>query len=126
MVVGGAGRVPEPGNAKSRRRSRVPKGWHMLACALEQDGRFLSVYTLISPAQFKNLEQAEKFTALQVKRDDDKSPTRRGRDDMILAGEQRRLLLAENRRWTEGAEMSPDDFNRFLDQLAHMFPEWLR
>lgn len=110
---------------QTKRRSRVPKGWHVLACALEQDERYLSVYTFMSPNQFKDFEHAARFTRLQAR---SKTNDRKGGgcDDLLLAGEQRRLLQAENERWQTGAEMTIDDFQAYLDALALVFPQRMR
>lgn len=110
---------------QTKRRSRVPKGWYLLACALEQDDGSVSVYTLVSPDQFKKVEDNERFKALKAKSDTAKS-TGRGRDDLLLAGEQRRLLQAENQRWQTGAEMTLDDFSAYLKEVETRFPAWFR
>ena len=115
----------EPANTllwrfQTKRRSRVPKGWYLLACALEQGDASVSVYTLMSPDQFKQVEQNERFKALKAKTDPTASATR-GRDDLLLAGEQRRLLQAENQRWQTGAEMTVDDFNAYLASVSALF-----
>lgn len=110
---------------QTKRRSRVPKGWYLLACALEQDDAHISVYTLMSPDQFKKLDRAERFKQLKAKTDTN-ATTSRGRDDLLLAGEQRRLLQAENQRWQDGAEMSVDDFTAYLDAISTGFPSWVR
>jgi hypothetical protein len=109
---------------QTKRRTRVPKGWYVLACALEQNERYLSVYTFLSPTQFKGLEKAERFTLLKGKKDVTKDP-KGGRDDLLLAGEQRRLMQAENQRWLEGAEMTAEDFQTYLAHLSGHFPEWM-
>lgn len=107
---------------QTKRRSRVPKGWHLLASALEQNTDSVSVYTLISPDQFKKLDNAERFKALKAKADAATNNNARGRDDLLLAGEQRRLLAAENQRWQTGAEMTLDDFLAYLDAVEATFP----
>lgn len=110
---------------QTKRRSRVPKGWFLLACALEQDDATVAVYTLMSPDQFKNLDKSERFKALKAKADPENA-TSRGRDDLLLAGEQRRLLQAENQRWQIGGELSADDFSAYLATVNTHFPQWIR
>ena len=105
---------------QTKRRSRVPKGWYLLACALEQDDASVSVYALISPDQFKKIEQSDRFKSLKAK-SDPTTATTRGRDDLLLAGEQRRLLQAENQRWQTGAEMTFDDFTAYLAAVTALF-----
>ena len=46
------------------------------------------------------------------------------RDDLRLAGEQRRLRDAENYRWLAGAELVPDDFITYINRIRAQFPEW--
>lgn len=110
---------------QTKRRSRVPKGWYLLACAVEQEDNNVSVYALMSPDQFKKIEDNERFKVLKAKADTNATGNR-GRDDLLLAGEQRRLLAAENHRWQSGAEMSVDDFQAYVELLNRRFPEWFR
>ena len=107
------------------RRSRVPKGWYVLACGLEQDECLLCVYTFMSPKDFKDYAQGERFTALKSRKKDGKD-RQSGRDDLLMAGEQRRLYQAENQRWLTGAEMTVAHFTTYLDTLKQVFPEWMR
>lgn len=101
-----------------RKRSRIPKGWLMYACALEHEEQHLTVYTFMPPSSVEDYDRASLFTALVGKKDKD------GRTDLRLAGEQRRLRDAENYRWLNGAEMTADDFKRYIEQLQTQFPEW--
>jgi hypothetical protein len=100
------------------RRTRVPKGWYVVAFALEHDNIILSVYTLSSPEDFRTMRFARHFTELVGKRD----PTNR---EIRLAGEQRRLLRAEGARNLEGLEMKRSDFETSLEWIQVHFPEWL-
>ncbi len=106
---------------KIARRSRVPKGWYMIACALEQDDSYLPVYTFMSPTDFDNLKTHQQFPLLQSQ----KELKRDGQPDIRLAGEQRRLHTAEQVRWMEGAEMDAEDFKKFLISLQEHFPQWM-
>jgi hypothetical protein len=107
-----------------KRRTRIPKGWFMVACALQQDERCLPVYSFISPTQFETWQNHERFTLLIGKKELEKRSGSSGRDDLRLAGEQRRLMSAENIRWMEGAEMTLSDFETYLHLLETRFPEW--
>jgi hypothetical protein len=100
------------------RRSRVPKGWWMVACGLETEEQYLIVYTFMSPAQFESYDRAGLFTRLVGKKE-------QGKTDLRLAGEQRRLRDAENYRWMYGAEMQSDDFMRYVEQVHTRYPEWM-
>ena len=102
------------------RRSRVPKGWLMVACALEQDETYIPIYTFMSPDQFDSIAARGQFVMLQSKKERQKQGS-----DMRLAGEQRRLHTAESARWMSGAEMTADDFLRFVGYLQEQFPQWM-
>lgn len=102
------------------RRSRVPKGWFMVACALEQDETYVPVYTFMPPKEFDALRVSSHFVQLQSKRDRNKQG-----GDMRLAGEQRRLHMAESMRWMAGAEMTAEDFLGFVSHLQERFPQWM-
>jgi hypothetical protein len=101
-----------------RKRARVPKGWLMYACALEHEEKHLTVYTFLPPSSVDDYDRASQFKALTGKKE------AKGRTDLRLAGEQRRLHEAENYRWLNGAEMNADDFKRYIAQLETQFPEW--
>jgi hypothetical protein len=106
---------------KIDRRSRVPKGWYVVACALEQDDRFLAVYTFASPDNMTELNKLAKFSDLLS----DKATKNARQDSLRIAGEQRRLRLAEQHRWNDGAEMTYDEFARYIERLNMQFPQWL-
>lgn len=102
-----------------QKRARVPQGWYMIACALEQNDNYLTVYTFISPKQFEDLEDHHRYTVLLSKKD--KSTAH----DLRLAGQQRRLHMAESYRWAEGAEMKLEDFIAFMSRIRSQFPTWI-
>ena len=108
---------------KISKRARVPKGWSMLACALEYENEYLTVYTFMSPNQLSTFEMAEQFKKLIAKRKGKSKED--AREDLRIAGEQRRLRDAENHRWMFGAEMTPSDFITYITQLKTQFPEWI-
>lgn len=108
-----------------KRRSRVPKGWYMVACALqqvEQEETYLAVYTFMSPDAFDALKTGH-FTLLVSQKESEKAEG--SRNDLRLMGEQRRLHMAEAARWMNGAEMTNDDFVKFIRQLQEQFPQWM-
>jgi len=107
---------------KIAKRARVPKGWSMLACALEYENNYLSVYTFMSPNQLSTLETADEFKKLIAKRKGKSQDD--AREDLRIAGEQRRLRDAENHRWMFGAEMTPTDFITYITRIKSQFPEW--
>lgn len=105
------------------KRARIPKGWSMLACALEYEGQYLSVYTFMKPDVVDAYKDLGTFTKLEPKKrrtlnDDD-------REDLHLAGEQRRIREAESARWMSGVEMTSEDFTTYIDTLTARYPEWM-
>ncbi len=100
------------------KRTRVAKGWYVVALALMQDDLYLPLYTFMSPEDFNALKLAEHFVSLAPS----KSPEQ---GDLRLAGQQRRLRTAEYARWNEGAELSKSDFNAVLAAMQSKFPAWM-
>jgi hypothetical protein len=107
---------------KIQRRSRVPKGWYVVACALEQEGSYVSAYTFMSPQQFDAMPASRLFTLLMGKKELQNQNAER---DLRLAGQQRRLHTAETQRWMDGAEMSITDFENYVSHLQIQFPKWM-
>ncbi len=107
-----------------QRRTRIPKGWSMIACALESEGRYLAVYTFVSPTTLENYPGGERFKRLISRKERSKSGDD-VRGEMRLAGEQRRLLEAETHRWMDGAEMTLEHFQTYLTAVETRFPEWM-
>ena len=105
------------------KRARVPKGWSMLACALEYENQLLTVYTFMSPTQLETFEMKDQFKKLMSQRKGKSDAD--AREDLRVAGEQRRLRDAENHRWMFGAEMLPADFITYMKRIKTQFPEWI-
>jgi hypothetical protein len=104
-----------------KRRSRVPKGWMVVGLALEQDDVYLPVYALVSPQTFEDMESRPLFHHLEGSRRDYKVSSETAR----LAGEQRRILIAETARSIDGVELFADDFERLIAHLQSRFPAWM-
>lgn len=100
------------------KRTRVPKGWYVVALALMQDDLYLPLYTFMSPEAFNALPLAEEFAVLAP-------PKKPEQGDLRLAGQQRRLRTAEYARWNEGAELTNDDFNTAVAAMQARFPSWM-
>lgn len=107
-----------------RRRSRVPKGWYMVACALEQDDTYIPVYTFMSPKDFEQLNAGGHFAHL-ISRKELNASSGGTHGDLRMAGEQRRLHMAESARWHSGAEMTVEDFKRYVSWLQGRYPQWM-
>lgn len=103
------------------RSRRVRKGWHVVGLSLQQEGEYLPVYTLASPEEFESLNDPPLFKKLErPKRTDDRAKT-----GLRQAGEQRRLLEAEQDRGYNGAELTVDDFRTYLAYLQTHHADWL-
>jgi hypothetical protein len=98
------------------KRTRIPKGWYMVALALQQDERYLPVYTFVSPEDFNQMPYQKQYFKLQKQPDE---------TDMRLAGQQRRLRTAEEARWAEGGEMTKADYDAYVARLRQQFPAWM-
>lgn len=101
-----------------KRRTRVPKGWYVVGLAFEQEADFLSVFTLVSPETFSDMDYADAFAELIGHKEREKR-------DIRLSGQQRRLMRAENARNLHGHEMQPEDFETCIGWLDVHFPEWM-
>jgi len=103
------------------RSRRVRKGWHVVGFALEQENEFIPIYTLASPEDFESINDLHSFTKLErPKPADNKTKT-----TLRQAGEQRRLLEAEQDRGYNGAELSVDDFKTYLTYLKTQHSGWM-
>lgn len=99
------------------RRTRIPKGWYVVALALMQENIYVPVYTFMSPEDFKALPLSDQYALL--------TPPKKQESDIRLAGQQRRLREAEVWRWNEGAELTKEDFMRYFSRLQADFPAWM-
>lgn len=107
---------------KIPRRGRMPKGWFVVACALQQDDIYVAAYTFASPEKTEQFERITRFTELVSNK---AKPNNARTDSLRAAGEQRRLHLAEDHRWHNGAELSNEDFEQFIRSLSEQFPLWI-
>jgi hypothetical protein len=105
-----------------KRRTRVPKGWFVVALALEQDEAYLPVYTLLSPEGFAALPGANQFTMLSTRKE---LSQMQDASNLRKAGLQRRLHTAEFARGVEGAEMVEEDFYTYVNWLETHCPSWM-
>ncbi len=87
------------------RRGRVPKGFLCLSIQVLQDEQEITLYTFYDPKKTDAIKDLDSFTLLASRKmmNDERLSLR-------VAGEQRRLLQAEDTRWESGAELSPADF----------------
>lgn len=101
-----------------KKRARVPKGWYVVAIALQQEDVYLAVYTFMSPQDFEKLSLHKHYDKLLPKNTD-------GKQDMRLAGQQKRLHTAESARYFDGAEMTKSDYDTYIAVLQERFPSWM-
>lgn len=99
------------------KRTRIPKGWFMVAIALMQDDVYLPVYTFVSPEDYEKLPYNKQYVKLSGRKEETQ--------DLRLAGQQRRLHIAEDARWMDGAEMTQADYERYIASLREQFPAWM-
>ena len=105
---------------EAKRHPRVPKGWYVVANALEQDGEYIVSYSIASPADFEAMplsRLSQKYQRKKRKKDDSR--------DLREAGSLRRIAQAEFHRGELGAEMSFDDYQAYLDYLADTYTTWM-
>lgn len=105
---------------EARRHPRVPKGWFVIANALEQDGEYIVSYSIASPEDLKALP----LSRLSVKYERKKAKKDESRD-LKEAGSFRRIAQAEFHRGELGAEMSLEDYQAYLDYLADSYTSWM-
>ena len=94
------------------RRGRVPKGHICLALQLIQDEQEVTFYGFVSPKQVEILPNVEAFIPLSARR-----TLKDERLNLRIAGQQRRLLQAEDERWQHGGELTADAFSDLWARL---------
>ena len=105
---------------EAKRHPRVPKGWYVVANALEQDGEYIVTYSIVSPPAFDALPLSRLSTRFQ------RQKGKRGETrDLRKAGSIRRIEQAEFHRGELGAEMSPEDYHAYLDYLTDTYTAWM-
>lgn len=105
---------------EASRHPRVPKGWYVVANALEQDGEYVITYSIASPDDFESLPLSRLSTRYTRKKD--KSDENR---DLRKAGAVRRIAQAEFHRGEFGAEMSLEDYQDYLNYLIDTYTTWM-
>ena len=105
---------------EARRHPRVPKGWYVVANALEQDGDMIVSYSIASPQDFEALPLSRLSVRYQRKKRKKGEP-----ENLREAGAQRRIGQAEFHRGELGAEMTLDDYREYLDFLADTYTSWM-
>jgi len=106
------------------RERRLPANNYCLAVQLQQGGHQVVVHAYLPPKKAKAILEKEgaNFVALDPSEVYESSvrsriyatPTRPDIPSKVLAGPNGRFWLAEKRRWQEGFELEPKDFEAFM------------
>jgi hypothetical protein len=105
---------------EASRHPRVPRGWFVVANALEQDGEYIITYTIASPQDLESLPLSRLSTKYERKKNK-KDEAR----DLRKAGNIRRIEQAEAFRGNVGAEMNLEEYREYLDYLVETYPTWM-
>ncbi len=100
------------------RRTRVPKGWYCMAVHLLQDEQEAIFYTFMPPPEAEASIGYTNFVRLRPRKETQSN------SDLTAAAEQRRLLRLEDARWSDGAEITREDFRALLAVLQRWVPGW--
>lgn len=103
------------------RHPRVPKGWYVVANALEQDGEYIATYTITSPEEFAKLPLNRQSSIFERKKNKNDDASR----DLRKAGQRRRIEQAEFHRGEFGAELTYDDYHHYLGYLVNNYQSWM-
>ncbi len=112
------------GYPRGGRERRMPANHYCLAVQLQQGGQQVVVYAYLPPkkasailerkhANFVALDPGEVYES-SIRSRIYAAPTRPDIPSKVLAGANGRFWLAEKRRWQEGFELEPQDFETFL------------
>lgn len=110
------------------RERRVPRTWLCLSVELKADKKQITVYTYLSPHQARAWLDAHdgriQFHKISPKDVYDSSirarmsgPSRPDIPAAVLTGADGKYWLAERRRWTEGFELPPKEFEQFMNHI---------
>lgn len=103
-------------------RMWVPQGWYCVACQLAQDGKVVTPYAFMKPADAQKMAQWQAFPELISRKRDarqDAAYQQAARNDG-----QAGLWAAEDKRWESGAEMVPGDFAGLLAEIDRRVAHW--
>lgn len=115
------------GYARGGRERRIPASWYVMAGQLLQDDARIIIYCYAPPQRRR--KWSDRFEFEKLKPDDVYntsfsarlgSPNRPEIPPDVIAGRQGRYWLAERNRWRDGFEMTPADFEQFLEQARPM------
>lgn len=109
------------------RERRVPRNWLCLAVEVKADKKAAVVYTYLTrgnakewlredgPVHFHKISPKDVYdTSLRSRM---KGPSRPEIPAAVLTGAEGQYWLAERRRWTEGFELPPKEFEQFMNHI---------
>jgi hypothetical protein len=113
------------GYPRGGRERRLTKKHHCLACQLQQDDQRVIVYSYLKDKEAATLLDGDDFHAIEPGEHYERGPLRflRGGTDRpqlatsVLTGKDGPYWLAEQRRWTDGIELTGSDFVRFWETV---------
>ena len=99
------------------RRHRVPKGWYCLATQFSQNEQEVIVYTFINPDAINEIKKfAQLFEQLERTKNTSAQPGQHS-SNVRLTTRQKHLRALEDKRWEDGAEVTPDDFKKLMQNV---------
>lgn len=110
------------GYARGGRERRIPARWSCMAGQFQQDDARIVVFCYAPPQRRE--QWLEQYTFVKLRPEEVYntsfssrmgSPSRPEIPPEVIAGKHGRTWLAERNRWREGVEMTPEDFERFLE-----------
>lgn len=112
------------GYPRGGRERRLPANYHCLAVQLQQGGQYLVVHTYLSSGKAEKILEGERVDFVKLDPGEVYKTSARSRfftpperpdiPSKVIAGANGRYWLAEKRRWLEGFELEPKDFEQFL------------
>jgi hypothetical protein len=113
------------GYPRGGRERRVVSSWSCLGCQVQQDDDRFIAYTFMPPKKAEHITSRREFHEIRPSdfhegsavRNLVRAPSRPPLPSSVLAGKDGPFWLAERRRWEEGLELTPDDFETLLDWL---------
>jgi hypothetical protein len=113
------------GYSRGGRERRASPKWYCLACELQQEESRLIVFTFMPPQRAESIIQKKEGPVVfhqilpaELQTNSVRSrlgpPSRPSIPNQLLHSKDGRYWLAERRRWEQGVELAPDDFETLL------------
>jgi hypothetical protein len=113
------------GYPRGGREKRLSARHYCLACQIQQDESRFIIYSYLPPEKAEEWLENGYFQEINpgqyyensLFRKWFSSPDRPDIPASVLTGKKGSYWMAERRRWTEGIELTPDDFELFMNEL---------